>query len=92
MSDVDGKTPAPTNAAVKAKQEKAGLEVTVDVVIATGAFDVTKPHMLEQAEAMFREQVAAIYGDVALSDVKLIKVNHHVGADATYVFSATLKG
>lgn len=92
MSDVDGKTTTPTNAAVKAKQDKAGLEVTVDVVLKTGAFDVTKPHLIEQAEAAFREQVAAVYGDVALSDVRLIKVNHHVGADATYVYTATLKG
>ena len=61
-------------------------------MLQTGAFDATKPHLMEQAEAAFRQQVADVYGDVALSDVRLIKVNHHVGSDATYVYSATLKG
>ncbi len=93
MSDVDGKaTTAAGTSPAKAKQKDAGLEVTVSVVLETNAFDATKPELLELAEQAFRERVAEAYGDTPVSDVRLIKVNHHIGTDATYVYAATLKG
>lgn len=59
-----------------------------EVVLATGAFDVRKPLLIEQAEKQFRAQVSDIKGAVVIDNVRLIKVNHHVGTSATYVFEA----
>lgn len=60
-----------------------------EIVLATGAFDVRKPMLIEQAEKQFRAQVNDIKGAVVVESVRLIKVNHHVGTSATYVFEAT---
>lgn len=87
MSEVDGKTTGPA----KAKQSAAGLEVTVSVVIETPAFKADTPELIDQAEGIFRERVAEAYGNLDLTNVRLIKVNHHIGTDATYVYAATLK-
>lgn len=65
-------------------------ELIGDVVLETGAFDVTKPELLQKAEELFRANIAETHEKATVTAVKLIKVNHHVGTAATYRFSATL--
>lgn len=79
-----------TTKPVTTKQAGKTVEVTEDIVIQTNAFDATKPDLLGEAEATFRENVAQAYKGIELKDVRLIKINHHVGSSATYVMAGTL--
>lgn len=83
MSDVDSPKPV-----VKAKT----TDVTESVVVATDAFDARLPTLVDEAEQSFRKLVAETRGDNAsLENVKLVAVNHHIGHQVEYTFSATVK-
>ncbi len=79
-------TDKPRASAVKQAQPKKQYQG--EIVLTTGAFDVRKPILIEQAERLFREKVKDVNGPVTVDSVRLVKVNHHVGTSATYVFEA----
>jgi hypothetical protein len=88
------KTNADTTVAkpVAAKQSGKKTEVTEAVVVYTKSFDVSQPVLIDAARETFLAMVKESYGDVAVDDVRFIKVNHHVGKSATYHFAATIGG
>lgn len=79
-----------TTKAVTAKQTGKAVEVTEEIVIPTNVFDATKPELTELAELTFRENVSKSYTNAELTDVTLVKINHHVGTSATYVYTGKL--
>lgn len=75
---------------VVAKSVGKKTEVSEAVVVNTASFDVSQPKLIEDAKDLFLAMVKNTYGDVPISDVRFIKVNHRVGISAEYHFTATL--
>ena len=77
---------------VVAKAVGKKTEVSEAVTVPTKSFTVSDSSMVDAAKDLFLAQIKETYGDVPVSDVRLIKVNHHVGKSAEYHFSAVLGG
>ncbi len=85
-------SPATVTKPVTAKPVGKKTQVTETIVVKTTAFDVSTAVRVDEAKDLFLLGVRESYGDAPISDVRLIKVNHHIGKSATYHFAATIGG
>lgn len=68
----------------------SGNVVEGNVRIETTTYDPRKPELIEQAERAFKATFAEQKKTV--TDVSLVKINHHVGTAAFYFFTAKVTG
>lgn len=72
------------------EKPKSGEFYTETVTLLTGAFDVRKLHIVEEAGKLFVD--TAKKNGVTLADKpRLVKINHRVGKSAEFTFEGKVK-
>ncbi len=79
-----------TTPAAKPVKPTKTTEVSQEIVLETNAFDPTKRELLDQSEAEFMDTMAQAYPGKKVENVRLVKVNHHVGKFAYYTYAGEI--